>query len=230
MKQYQYDQSLDKLTIVFSELVEAGDSGAVTARPVEELHGQIGLLFTEDGKLRGLEVAPATKYFEAKQLEGLVPKSTVASTDTNWQALSKADYLALEAPVIFEDQENDGLYGSVSKGNLQFKFGWIREAVQPSVSWLSEDICAIGVDKHFSLVNFQTGTIALSPALDSYFVDTYLLEDTVLVACQLEVIQINRTDLAIESRYELPGFFVDLKIQPDGATVNCFDGSVIKIP
>lgn len=71
---WEYDDKADGLYIWFVENIEEEkESYKGEIWPVE-LNGEIGLLFDNEKKLMGLEIQPATKYFDEKRLNRLSEK------------------------------------------------------------------------------------------------------------------------------------------------------------
>ena len=68
---YEYDNEVDGLYIWFVNNIEDERENYEHEIWPEELKNEIGLLFAKDGKLFGLEIMPASKYFEQKQLDEL---------------------------------------------------------------------------------------------------------------------------------------------------------------
>ena len=67
--QYEYDKEVDGLYIWFVKDIEETKENYENEIWPEEMKNEIGLLFTKSGKLLGLEIMPASKYFEQKQLD-----------------------------------------------------------------------------------------------------------------------------------------------------------------
>lgn len=68
---YEYDKEVDGLYIWFVKDIEDKSGNYNHEIWPEELKNEIGLLFTNNGKLLGLEIMPASKYFEQKQLDDI---------------------------------------------------------------------------------------------------------------------------------------------------------------
>jgi len=228
---YRYNKVDDSLIIKFPELLSYLEDNTVNEVVPSDLNEEIGLLFTEDGKLAGLEISPASKYFAENKLVGFTQKEESGKIDqvTDIQHLSKEQYGTVEAQVLFEDTENDQFYGLVQQGSSKFKFGWIRELVGPVIKWLDPNTCTIGIDKNFAIVNFQSGEVLFSLPLNTYFVDTYIVENAILVITQLEIFKISTSTYEIISTFELPDFFVSIEILGDIFKVRCFDGSELSL-
>ncbi|MFN0031709.1 MAG: DUF2283 domain-containing protein [Flavobacteriales bacterium] len=69
MMKFEYDKDVDGLYIWFVESIEdENDSYESEVWPVE-LNNEIGILFDRRGRLFGIEVMPASKYFEQRKLD-----------------------------------------------------------------------------------------------------------------------------------------------------------------
>lgn len=69
---YEYDPEVDGLYIWFVGNMEQEKSNYTEEVWPAELKNEVGLLFSKDGKLMGLEIQPASKYFDEKSLERTV--------------------------------------------------------------------------------------------------------------------------------------------------------------
>jgi len=65
----EYDSEADGLYIWFSNDIESFKREYAEEKWPKELNQEIGHLFNSEGKLMGLEVIPASKYFELDYLE-----------------------------------------------------------------------------------------------------------------------------------------------------------------
>jgi|GEM_PF-1092317 len=68
---YEYDKEVDGLYIWFVKNIEDEKENYEGEIWPKELKNEIGLLFDNKGKLLGLEVMSASKYFEQKKLNEL---------------------------------------------------------------------------------------------------------------------------------------------------------------
>ncbi|MDH5826430.1 DUF2283 domain-containing protein [Sphingobacterium faecium] len=67
--QYEYDSEVDGLYIWFVNNIEEEKCNYDHELWPMELKEEIGLLFGKDGGLMGLEIMPASKYFEQSRLD-----------------------------------------------------------------------------------------------------------------------------------------------------------------
>jgi len=228
---YQYDLDENKLSIKFSEIISSSMDNLQNKAFSEDLP-DIQLTFSEDGKISGLEISAATRYFNLEKLEKYA-LNTSHSTDNaaaDYQPLTKTEFSQLDCPVLFQDAADDQYFGRIQKGNYPFKFGWIRETASPSLTWLDNHTCALGIDKNFTIIQFESGTILANMALDSYFVGTYPTSEALLIATQLEILKLDLSTYTVIESVELPDFFVSMDTHSLPNTVECFDGSIITIP
>lgn len=68
---YEYDKEVDGLFIWFVDIESNKHKYQKEVRP-SELSDEIGLLFDNEGKLMGLEILPASKYFSIEFLKLLI--------------------------------------------------------------------------------------------------------------------------------------------------------------
>ncbi|SDZ77302.1 hypothetical protein SAMN05192529_101386 [Arachidicoccus rhizosphaerae] len=226
---YQYDKEKDCLTIQFSGLSSPAGNSAQLLAGAE--HPGIQLILSEDGKLSGLEISTASVYFDKIKLDNYAPRpsGTPGNQTSGFHALSPSEFTELDCPTLFHDKENDSFFGYIQKGNFSFKFGWVRETSTPSITWLSQNSCALGLDKNFAMIDFNAGEVRSNIALDTYFVGTYPTTDALLVATQLEVLALDLFTYEILSTTELPDFLVSMDTDQRPYTAHCFDGSSVKV-
>lgn len=67
--EYEYDKDVDGLYIWFVDNIEYEKENYENEIWPTELRNEIGLLFDKNGKLLGMEVMPASKYFEQEKLD-----------------------------------------------------------------------------------------------------------------------------------------------------------------
>lgn len=67
---YEYDPESDGLYVWFVDIESSSNKYKSEVWPIE-LKNQIGLLFDEAGKLMGLEVQPASLYFDENKLSNM---------------------------------------------------------------------------------------------------------------------------------------------------------------
>lgn len=72
---YEYDKEVDGLYIWFVDKIEDHKEDYESEIWPEELKNEIGLLFDKKGKLFGLEIMPASKYFEKVKLDAISSES-----------------------------------------------------------------------------------------------------------------------------------------------------------
>ena len=66
---YEYDKEVDGLYIWFVDDIEKEKVNYESEIWPTELKDEIGLLFDRGGKLMGIEILPASKYFDERKLE-----------------------------------------------------------------------------------------------------------------------------------------------------------------
>lgn len=72
---YEYDKEVDGLYIWFLNDIEENKINYESEIWPNELKDEIGLLFDNNGKLMGLEIQPASKYFDDKKLDQIAKES-----------------------------------------------------------------------------------------------------------------------------------------------------------
>ncbi|GAA3954488.1 DUF2283 domain-containing protein [Chitinophaga oryziterrae] len=72
---YEYDKEVDGLYIWFVNDIEKDKINYEKEIWPSELKDEIGLLFDNRGKLMGLEIQPASKYFDDEKLNQIAKES-----------------------------------------------------------------------------------------------------------------------------------------------------------
>jgi uncharacterized protein YuzE len=72
---YEYDKEVDGLYIWFVNDIEKETTKLGEEIWPNELKGEIGLLFDNQRKLMGLEILPASKYFDDERLDQISKES-----------------------------------------------------------------------------------------------------------------------------------------------------------
>jgi uncharacterized protein YuzE len=72
---YEYDKEVDGLYVWFVNNIEEDKVNYRKDVWPDELEGEIGFLFDNKGKIMGLEIQPASKYFDEARLDQIARES-----------------------------------------------------------------------------------------------------------------------------------------------------------
>ncbi|HRP03212.1 MAG TPA: hypothetical protein PLE30_11250 [Candidatus Kapabacteria bacterium] len=143
--------------------------------------------------------------------------------------ISELDFKALSVPILFNDDSSDRVFGLISDNKNKYKLGWQSDVIKPVIKWINSNICSIGIDQKFIIFEFDTGKVLLKTQLDYFFFDTLILNDSVYIITELELIKIKIKDFFIQESYALPDYFESIRIEKDSIIVKCVDSQVINI-
>lgn len=132
-------------------------------------------------------------------------------------------------PVLFEDKLTDRVFGIISNGVNEYKFGWQSTLIKPIIKFIDSSYCSIGIDLIFVIFDFNTGEVLKKLSLNYYFYDTKIFNDSIYVITQLEIIKITIIDLTIIDTYSLTDYFESIEFNEGNIVVKCIDGEVINI-
>lgn len=144
--------------------------------------------------------------------------------------ISESEYKKSDVLVLFEDELTDRVFGLISNGVNEYKFGWQSTLIKPIIKFINDNYCSIGIDLIFVIFDFNTGRILQKLSLDYYFYDIKLFNGFLYVITQLEIIKINIADLTIVEIYPLPDYFESIEFNEKVIVVKCIGDEVVEFP
>lgn len=133
-------------------------------------------------------------------------------------------------PMLFgeNDDRANNHFAMICNDTHSFKFAWNSD-IEPIVKEIISNVYGIGIDQHFSIIDFNSGNILLNLNLFYNFYNIEGLRNFILVITELEIIKINLTGFVVTKTYALPEYFEGIEFKEGSIAVKCINGEVINI-
>ncbi|WP_105173577.1 hypothetical protein [Pseudoalteromonas sp. T1lg122] len=129
---------------------------------------------------------------------------------------------------IFSNDENSTCFAFLSFDNIKFKVNWQSDLIEPSVIDIGSELIAVGIDLSFALINRTSGQITYKVDLDYFFVESFVLNNDVLVITELGVLKIDLNNF-YSRYYALPDSYHEYEINNGSIEITCENGDVVVI-
>lgn len=129
---------------------------------------------------------------------------------------------------IFSNDENSTCFAFLSFDNIKFKVNWQSDLIEPSVIDIGSELIAVGIDLSFALINRTSGQITYKVDLDYFFVESFVLNNDVLVITELGVLKIDLNNF-YSRYYALPDSYHEYEINNGSIEITCENGEVVVI-
>lgn len=146
------------------------------------------------------------------------------------QIISEEKYRKLQYPILFNDEQTDRIFATLSYKDTNYKFAWQSNNITPCVIKIRENILAIGVDQNFIVVNFDFEKILIKYRLDYFLYDIRMYNDFIYVLTELEILRIEKRTMELVDKYDLPDILENIEFNDYQIIVKCMDGEVINLP
>jgi hypothetical protein len=143
--------------------------------------------------------------------------------------ISEHQFKKLDAPILFENELSDRVFGEVSKRENKYRFGWQSTGIMPVWLWITDSVCSIGIDLIFVIFDFDSGQILMKLPLDYFFYDVKLQCEFLFVLTELEVIRISTSNWVVSKSFALPDYFETIEFREGCISARCINGEVIEI-
>ena len=138
--------------------------------------------------------------------------------------ISKEEFNREKAPFISQIGSPFRCFGLITDGEKSFKMAWQSDKIKPWVKEIGPNICGVGIDQNFSIVDFNSGLIRLKLSLTYNFYTVYIFLGSIFVITELEILKLDGTTFEVIVEYGLPDFFEGIEIEGDHLKVMCKDG------
>ncbi len=135
--------------------------------------------------------------------------------------IEKSEFSSLCENIIFHNEKTDKLYGTIVSGERKFCFSWRSDLIDPKIFEINSSIVAVGIDQNFALIDVKQNEILLNLNLDYNFYDIKLYGDSIFVATELIIIEINSITFKVLNEYDLPEIYEDISINESMINVQC---------
>lgn len=143
--------------------------------------------------------------------------------------ITESDYNNSNAKVLFNGAELNRSFAKIDLGQIKFKLAWQSDLVEPLLLELDNGLFCIGIDLNFVIVDSNTSTILLKLELNDLFKTVRLLDTSILIATDMEVVEVSRKTYEVINKTSLPDMFEDFIDSDNGIEALCFDEMRIPI-
>lgn len=138
--------------------------------------------------------------------------------------LVETDFNKSKFPTLFSDERTNRVFALISYGDYAFKLAWQSDLIRPLVTEVAKEICTVGIDQNFAIVNFNTGSIVLKIVLDYLFYDVKVYDGYIYVVTELEVIKISQGAFEVIGRYDILDIFEEIQFKNNEVQIRCSGG------
>ena len=146
-----------------------------------------------------------------------------------FRKIPESEFIRINAPVVFGDKSTNRVFGILSNDIMHYKFAWQSDKIDPAITFIGNEICLIGIDQDFVILNFNTGNIFLKLLLTYIFYGVKVHNDYLYVITELEIIKISIPKFEILETFALPDYFEGIKFYDDVIQVKCAGNEIINI-
>ncbi|MDI3322368.1 hypothetical protein [Pinibacter soli] len=145
-----------------------------------------------------------------------------------FKEISEREFLSQQIKVLFINNNGNRKFGIVSLSNSSYKFSWQSDLITPVITKIADNICAVGVDQHFVIIDFEQNKLLLDLSLFYNFYDTKIWEEQIFVCTELEVLVFDKVAFSIVRSIDLPDFFEDIVFEDRRIRIVCMGQLVIE--
>jgi hypothetical protein len=144
------------------------------------------------------------------------------------QLVSREEYNKIGS-VLFENSYSR-CFAKLVVGDNTYTLAWHSDLLLPKVISIPPKFIAIGIDQKFSVLDCNSADTVLNLSLDYNFSKVEVFQNSLFIATELEIIEVQTADWKIVSRIILPSFFEEFININKFLKVRCIDGEVIDLP
>ncbi|MBV4357148.1 hypothetical protein [Pinibacter aurantiacus] len=145
-----------------------------------------------------------------------------------FKEISETEFLTQQITVLFTNKNGNRKFGIVSLSNRSYKFSWQSDLIEPVITKIADSICAVGVDQHFVIIDFEQNKLLLDLSLFYNFYDTKIWEEQIFVCTELEVLVVDKVAFRIVRSIDLPDFFERLVFEDKKIRIVCMGQLVVE--
>lgn len=145
--------------------------------------------------------------------------------------LSESEYNKSNSKELFEIEERLKCNRFVEIVALQkkYKLCWTSESIPLDVREVAPNTYLLGVDLQFIIYDFASLTVKLAMTLDSYYVQSLLYKDYLIIITELDLFFISKQSFRVESRIALKDIFTKIDVKEEELCIHCIDDSELHI-
>lgn len=146
--------------------------------------------------------------------------------------ISKKKFHEIKNFMLFKEEKANNCFATISDDNYSFKLAWSSDTLKPVVEIIQPNIYGIGIDQHFSIINFGNGAILTTLNLTYNLYDIKIHNNKIFVITELEIITMEINNLCNMQEYALPDFFESIEFLNNVIEIKCMNNEIetINIP
>lgn len=134
-------------------------------------------------------------------------------------------------PILFQDREMfNRSFGLLNSDKQIYRIAWHSNTINPLINELKDNICSVGVDQNFAIIDFNKKKVILNLNLFYNFFTVKNIKERIFIITELEIIELNNNDFQVISHYDLPDIFEEMTINGEFIDVLCMENIKIRIP
>jgi hypothetical protein len=143
-----------------------------------------------------------------------------------FELISEEEYNLIEDK-LFQDHHNRR-FGKINASNgKSYAVGWRSDLLLPQIDEIQPGSISIGIDQKFAIISFIQNEKVLEIDLHYNFSESVFESGRLLVATELEVIEISSPKWKINRRVSLPSYFEKFTFENNIVKIECIDGELI---
>jgi hypothetical protein len=148
----------------------------------------------------------------------------------NISELSKVEYKNLNYQILFDCEAIDRCFGVITNERFNFKFAWQSDNIKPFVLLHNKNICLLGIDQNFVVIDFSKGTVNFNTTLDYFFYDAKIFNDFLYIITELEILKLDLLKYNHVEKSILPNYFKKINFKDNGdAEIECLGSEMVMI-
>lgn len=138
--------------------------------------------------------------------------------------ITTGDFNESKIPLLFSETKANNNCAIITDGITKYRLAWHSDMIDPVILRITYGIYGIGVDQHFSIINFEKKEIPCTLNLMYNFLNAEIFDEWIFIITELEIIKMDKNSLGVLAEYALPDFFEEIQFSYDGIKVSCSGG------
>lgn len=145
--------------------------------------------------------------------------------------INESEYKKSDSIELFEINERlqYNRFVAITAFQKKYKISWESEKVFLDLHEISQYIYLLGVDQKFIIYDFFNSTVKLEMTLDSYYVQSLLYKDYLIIITELDLFFISKQSFRVESRIALKDIFTKIDVKEEELCIHCIGDSELHI-
>lgn len=145
--------------------------------------------------------------------------------------INESEYKKSDSIELFEINERlqYNRFVAITAFQKKYKISWESEKVFLDLREISQYIYLLGVDQKFIIYDFFNSIVKLEMTLDSYYVQSLLYKDYLIIITELDLFFISKQSFRVESRIALKDIFTKIDVKEEELCIHCIGDSELHI-